>query len=69
MKRADTPLRKYRREHKLTLKDMAPSAGLSDSQLSRIEREGTHSLPTAIKLAALTGLPVQDFAPPEASRP
>lgn len=60
-----SPLREYRRQRKLTLGDLCKVVGLSDSQLSRIEREGTHSLPTAIQLAEKTGLPVEAFAPVE----
>lgn len=50
-----TPLRAYRKERKLTLGDVAPELGVSDSQLSRIEREGTDSLRLALKLSDMTG--------------
>jgi len=37
--------------------------GISRSQVSRIRRNGTRSLPTAQRFAALTKLPVEAFAP------
>lgn len=60
-----TPLRSFRRSQtpKMSLKVLATRVGVSESQLSRIERDGTHSLPQAIALAKATGLPVESFAP------
>lgn len=60
-----SPLREYRRQHKLTLGAFCKLVDLSDSQLSRIEREGTGSFATALKLAEVTGLPVEAFKPIE----
>jgi transcriptional regulator with XRE-family HTH domain len=62
------PLREYRKTHGLTLKAMAARLDMSDSQLSRLEREGTTSLPTALRIANATGLPVESFAPVERSQ-
>jgi transcriptional regulator with XRE-family HTH domain len=63
------PLRKYREAQrpKLPLKQLAEEVGLSESQLSRIEREGTDSLSLARKLAEITKLPIEAFAKPEAA--
>jgi transcriptional regulator with XRE-family HTH domain len=61
-------LRQYRKDRKLTLVELSAKVGLSHSQLSRIELDGTHSLPTALKLVEVTGLPVETFAP-KAERP
>lgn len=58
-----SPLRKYRRATGLTMEALADRVGVSPSQMSRIERKGTHSLPVALKLAGITGLPPQSFAP------
>ena len=66
-KRAEktTPFARYRQERGLTLaalrKELRPQVDLSESQLSRIESDGTTSLDTALNLAGATGLPVQAF--------
>jgi hypothetical protein len=59
-----TPLRAFRRAQtpKLPLWRLAETVGVSESQLSRIEREGTDSLPLAMRLAEITSLPVESFA-------
>lgn len=62
--RMDTALKTFRRENKLTLADVAGKVGLSESHLSRVEREGTDKLPLAQKLAAVTGLPLEAFGRP-----
>lgn len=54
-------LREFRKSKGWTLDDLAEKVELSAGQLSRIEREGTTSLPTAMKLAKLTELPVETF--------
>jgi transcriptional regulator with XRE-family HTH domain len=61
-----TPLRAFRKAQaqKMPLRELALKVGVSESQLSRIEREGTDSLPLAIKLAEITSLPVEAFAKP-----
>lgn len=56
-----TPLRAFRREKEITLKALAPFIGVSESQLSRIEREGTPLLRIALKLAEITEEPVESF--------
>lgn len=56
-----TPLRKFRRDRKLTLRDFAKQVGVSEGQLSRIEREGTTSLGRALSLAEKTGLAAEVF--------
>lgn len=60
------PLRAYRlaQTPKVPLRKIADDIGVSESQLSRIEREGTDSLPIAMKLAEITSLPVEAFAKP-----
>lgn len=63
-----TPLRRFRKAKALTLEALSAQAGMTPGQLSRIERHGTTSLPTAIKLAELTGLPVQVFAEAESGQ-
>lgn len=57
-----TPLRRFRMAKSLKLHELSAQLDMTPSQLSRIEREGTTSLPTAMKIAAVTGLPIQDFA-------
>ncbi|MCR5875136.1 helix-turn-helix domain-containing protein [Phenylobacterium sp. J426] len=66
-----TPLRTFRHAQtpRWSLKDVAEALGLSESQVSRIERDGTTSLPLAMKLAKITGLPVESFAPRTADHP
>lgn len=64
-----TPLRAFRKAQaeKMPLRTLAEKVGVSESQLSRIEREGTDSLPLAIRLAEITRLPVEAFAKPQAA--
>jgi transcriptional regulator with XRE-family HTH domain len=57
----ETPLRAYRRNKKMTLREFAVQAGVSEGQLSRIEREGTTSLERALDLARITALPPESF--------
>jgi transcriptional regulator with XRE-family HTH domain len=66
MSEAVTPLRAFRQAQcpKMPLHQLAEKVGVSESQLSRIEREGTDSLPLALRLAELTSLPVEAFAKP-----
>jgi transcriptional regulator with XRE-family HTH domain len=59
--RMDTALKTYRRANSLTLADMAEKVGLTESHLSRVEREGTDKLSLAAKLATVTGLPLEVF--------
>lgn len=59
-----TPLRKFRKDQGKTLDDLAPEVGVTAGQLSRIERQGTESLTTALKLSEVTGLPVEAFTRP-----
>lgn len=56
-----TPLKSYRKENRLTLADVAERVGITESHLSRVERAGTNMLPLAMRLAEVTGLPVQSF--------
>lgn len=56
-----TPLRAYRTREKITLGTVAARIGVSESQLSRIEREGTAKLKIALALADMTKAPVADF--------
>jgi transcriptional regulator with XRE-family HTH domain len=58
----DSALKQFRRANSLTLADVAEKVGLSESHLSRVEREGTDKMPLAAKLAAVTGLPMEAFA-------
>lgn len=59
----ESPLRKYRRAISATQEQLAGKIGVTPGQVSRIEREGTTSLPMALKLADVTGLPPAAFAP------
>jgi transcriptional regulator with XRE-family HTH domain len=61
---APHPLRTFRKAQTpaLSLKALAERVGLTEGQLSRIERKGTESLTTAMKLSEITGLPVESFA-------
>jgi len=61
-----TPLRAFRKKNKLTLGAVAPQIGVSESQLSRIEREGTASLDIALRLAELTAQPIEAFSKAQA---
>lgn len=58
------PLRKFRERQKprLTLEALAEQVGISLPHLSRVERFGTNSLPLAMRLRELTGLPVETFS-------
>ena len=62
-----TPLREYRKTHGLTLTELAPRIGVTDGQLSRIEREGTTMLDIALKLSELTKHPPAAFQKREAA--
>lgn len=57
------PLKTFRKTRGWTLKVLGDAIGVTEGQMSRIEREGTTSLPHALKLAELTKLPVETFAP------
>lgn len=59
---ADTPLKQYRAEKRITLAQLAADVGVTESHLSRVERKGTERLQMAMKLAEVTGLPVEAFA-------
>lgn len=59
----DRPLKAFRKARGLRLKDLGQAIGVTEGQMSRIEREGTVSLPHALKLAEMTGLPIETFAP------
>jgi transcriptional regulator with XRE-family HTH domain len=56
-----TPLREYRKAAGVTLADLAPRVGVTEGQLSRIERFGGASLTTAAKIEELTGLSAASF--------
>lgn len=58
----DTALKKYRKENRLTLADVAVKVDVTEGHLSRVERSGTDMLPLAMKLAEVTGLPIEAFA-------
>jgi transcriptional regulator with XRE-family HTH domain len=59
----DSPLRRYRLGRKLSLEALSSEFGLTKSQLSRIEREGTNSLPRALEIAEATKIPVESLRP------
>jgi transcriptional regulator with XRE-family HTH domain len=59
---AATFRRQRRKDKKLTLADLATSAGRTVGQLSRVEREGTDSISLARKLGAELDLPIEAFA-------
>lgn len=61
--RMATTIRDIRKARKLTLKAVATHVGITEGQASRIEREGTGSFSTALKLAELLQVPVELFAP------
>lgn len=54
----DSPLRTYRKERKLTLAEQAAKFGMTAGQLSRIERDNSTSLETALTIERLTGIKV-----------
>lgn len=56
-----TPLRAYRKANEKTLGDIAAAVGVTESQMSRIEREGTTVLKVALKLADITGAEPAEF--------
>lgn len=60
---AVSPLRAFRQSQqpRMPLRTLAERIGVSEGQLSRIERGGTTSLDMALKLASETGLPVEAF--------
>ena len=62
-----TPLRAYRKANGKTLSEIAEGLGLSEGQLSRIERFGTTQLDVALKLAALTKSPAASFQKEESA--
>lgn len=68
MDKTMTPLREYRKAKKLTLHQLSKTVGVSEAQLSRIERFGTTSLDRALSLAAHTGLRPEDFRETHAGR-
>lgn len=62
----DTPLRIRRKNLGLTLASLAERVGITQGQLSRIERGGRTSLDTAVKLEAATGVSAAQIAQPAA---
>lgn len=56
-----TPLRAYRKANKKTLAEIAAEIGMSEGQLSRIERFGTDQLSIAIRLATMTKTKPEQF--------
>lgn len=59
----DSPLRRYRVENNVTLSVLAAKAGIGETHLSRLERgKAGVSLSKAIKLAEVTGLPIEEIA-------
>lgn len=54
----ESPLRKYRKDRKLTLAQQAEKFGMTAGQLSRIERDNSTSLETALAIEKLTGIKV-----------
>ncbi len=56
-----TPLRAYRKAQGWSLDVLADKLSLSAPQLSRIERNGSHRLATALHIAQVTGLPAADL--------
>jgi transcriptional regulator with XRE-family HTH domain len=60
-------LTKFReaQQPKLTLEALAAQVGVSVGWLSRVERNGTANFKLALKLAEITGLPAEAFAPRE----
>jgi len=58
----DTPLRIQRKNLGLTLADLAERVGITQGQLSRIERGGRASLNTAVKIEEITGVSAAEIA-------
>lgn len=56
-----TPLRAYRKDRGLRLREIKDIIGVSESQLSRIERDGTPKIEIARRLSVLTGHPLESF--------
>jgi transcriptional regulator with XRE-family HTH domain len=57
-------LREYRKAAKITLSDLAARIGVTEGQLSRIERgQSGVSLTTASAIERETGIPASTFAP------
>jgi transcriptional regulator with XRE-family HTH domain len=60
-----TPLRTYRKRNGLTLKALGELVGMQEPHLSRVERgEAGLSVANARRLMAVTGLSLDDLAPP-----
>ena len=58
----ESALRLYRNENQITLRALSEQTGVGETHLSRLERgKAGVSLPNAIKLATVTGLPVEAF--------
>jgi transcriptional regulator with XRE-family HTH domain len=57
----DTPLRVVRKAKGVNLRTLAKRCKISESQMSRIERDGTDSLKLAVELSKFSGLPVETF--------
>lgn len=57
-------LRERRKALGLTLHDLAGIVGITEGQLSRIERYGKASLPVAMKLEQATGIPAAEIGKP-----
>lgn len=59
----DSALKTYRKSKKLTLADLADETGIGVAHLSKLERGiAGVSLDNALRLAGVTGLPVEAFA-------
>lgn len=59
-------LKEWRKRAKKKLADLAGPCRLSEGSMSRIERgEQMPSLPVAVKLEEITGIPAREFLPPE----
>jgi len=57
-------LQEWRKRAKRTLADLAAQCGTSEASMSRIERGAqTPSLPIAVKLEEITGIPAREFLP------
>lgn len=60
----DTPLRQFRRDRKLTLRELAEQTGMQEPHLSRVERgEAGLSVANALKIMEATGLSLEQLAP------
>lgn len=56
-----SPLRMRRKALNLTLSELARKVGVTEGQLSRIERFGGVSAPIAVKLQEVTGVSVAEI--------